>query len=178
MAVDDRGGTDERLLASSYLKELVPVLLLDQREEQLQELATMIGTHYVHGRLFPATTLHMSIGSNAGYKVPKGMTLFCWSSRRVMMLSGQNQASTSAQLMHWMDMRSEHGVIAGVDMKGLLSKCMDSIIGSALPYVETGDAQEKELATTITQGGILKQHITGNAETMLLQLKSCQSVAA
>ena len=55
---------------------------------------------------------------------------------------------------------------------------MDSIIGSALPYVETGDAQEKELATTITQGGILKQHITGNAETMLLQLKSCQSVAA
>lgn len=28
---------------ASYLRELVPVLLLDQREEQLQEVATMIG---------------------------------------------------------------------------------------------------------------------------------------
>ena len=68
------------------------------------------------------------------------------------------------------------GEFAGTDMKGLLSRCMDSIIGSALPYVETGDAQEKELATTITQGGILKQFISGNAG-MLEQLKSCESVA-
>lgn len=44
MAVDERGAREERALVASYLRHWVTVLLLDQREEQLQEVASLVGT--------------------------------------------------------------------------------------------------------------------------------------
>ncbi len=44
VAVDERGAREERALVASYLRDLMSVLLLDQREEALQELATILGT--------------------------------------------------------------------------------------------------------------------------------------
>lgn len=46
-------------------------------------------------------------------------------------------------------------------MKVLLQKCLHSILGSALPYKETGDAEERTLANTVTAGGLLLKHLTG-----------------
>lgn len=46
-------------------------------------------------------------------------------------------------------------------MKVLLQKCLHSILGSALPYKETGDAEERALANTVTAGGLLLKHLTG-----------------
>lgn len=43
VAVDERGARDERALLTSYMHDLLAVLLLDQREEQLQEVATLLG---------------------------------------------------------------------------------------------------------------------------------------
>ncbi|KAL3152002.1 hypothetical protein ABBQ32_001122 [Trebouxia sp. C0010 RCD-2024] len=91
VAVDERGGREQRALITSYMHHLLPVLLLDQREEQLQEVATCLGT----------------------------------------------------------------------DVKVLLQKCLHSILGSALPYKETGDAEERTLANTVTAGGLLLKHLTG-----------------
>lgn len=51
---------------------------------------------------------------------------------------------------------------AGTDVKALLQKCLNSIIGWALPYRETGDAEERALANTVTAGGLLLKHFTGN----------------
>ena len=44
VAVDERGAREERALVSSYLRDLVPVLLLGQREEQLHEVVAIIGS--------------------------------------------------------------------------------------------------------------------------------------
>ena len=44
VAVDERGAREERALVASYLRDWVAVLLLDQREEQLQEVASLVGT--------------------------------------------------------------------------------------------------------------------------------------
>lgn len=41
--MDERGGREQRALITSYMHHLLPVLLLDQREEQLQEVATCLG---------------------------------------------------------------------------------------------------------------------------------------
>lgn len=38
---------------------------------------------------------------------------------------------------------------------------MEHIIASALPYQETGDAQDKALAATVLGGGILAKYVTG-----------------
>lgn len=43
VAVDERGAREERALMAAYLRDLVPVLLLHQSEEQLQEVASLIG---------------------------------------------------------------------------------------------------------------------------------------
>lgn len=43
VAVDERGAREERALVTSYLRDWVVVLLLDQREEQLQEVASLVG---------------------------------------------------------------------------------------------------------------------------------------
>lgn len=43
VAVDERGAREERALIAAYLRDLVPVLLLHQSEEQLQEVASVIG---------------------------------------------------------------------------------------------------------------------------------------
>lgn len=57
---------------------------------------------------------------------------------------------------------------AGTDVKALLQKCLHSILGSALPYKETGDAEERALANTVTAGGLLLKHLTGRLQTLLL----------
>ena len=44
VAVDERGSREQRALIASYMHHLLPVLLLDQREEQLQQVATCLGT--------------------------------------------------------------------------------------------------------------------------------------
>lgn len=44
VAIDERGSREKRALVTSYMHYLLPVLLLDQREEQLQEVATCLGT--------------------------------------------------------------------------------------------------------------------------------------
>lgn len=44
VAIDERGTREKRALVTSYMHYLLPVLLLDQREEQLQEVATCLGT--------------------------------------------------------------------------------------------------------------------------------------
>lgn len=54
--------------------------------------------------------------------------------------------------------------LAGSDVKVLLQKCLPGILGSALPYKETGDAQERALANTVTAGGLLLKHLTGKLE--------------
>lgn len=41
--MDERGAREQRALITSYMHHLLPVLLLDQREEQLQEVATCLG---------------------------------------------------------------------------------------------------------------------------------------
>ena len=46
-------------------------------------------------------------------------------------------------------------------MKAMLSKYVDDVIGSALPYLEPGDAQQKALATTVIAGGILSKYLSG-----------------
>ena len=43
VAVDKAGAQDGRALLGSYMNDLLPVLLLDQREEQLQEVADLAG---------------------------------------------------------------------------------------------------------------------------------------
>lgn len=53
---------------------------------------------------------------------------------------------------------------AGTDVKVLLQKCLHSILGSALPYKETGDAEERALANTVTAGGLLLKHLTGKLQ--------------
>lgn len=59
-------------------------------------------------------------------------------------------------------------VAAGTDVKALLQKCLHSIIGSALPYKETGDAEEKALANTVTAGGLLLKYVTGKLQALYL----------
>ena len=44
VAIDERGSREKRAFVTSYMHYLLPVLLLDQREEQLQEVATCLGT--------------------------------------------------------------------------------------------------------------------------------------
>ena len=46
VAVDERGAREQRALVTSYMHHLLPVLLLDQREEQLHEVATCLGTSF------------------------------------------------------------------------------------------------------------------------------------
>lgn len=53
---------------------------------------------------------------------------------------------------------------AGTDVKVLLQKCLHSILGSALPYKETGDAEERALANTVTAGGLLLKYLTGKLQ--------------
>lgn len=53
---------------------------------------------------------------------------------------------------------------AGTHVKVLLQKCLHSILGSALPYKETGDAEERALANTVTAGGLLLKHLTGKLQ--------------
>ena len=50
---------------------------------------------------------------------------------------------------------------AGMDTKAVLQKCVDSILGSALPYEQTSDAELKALAHAVTTGGIMQQHFPG-----------------
>lgn len=50
---------------------------------------------------------------------------------------------------------------AGMDTKAVLQKCMDSILGSALPYEQTSDAELKALAHAVTTGGIIQRHFSG-----------------
>ena len=45
VAVDERGSREQRALVTSYMHHLLPMLLLDQQEEQLQEVATCLGTN-------------------------------------------------------------------------------------------------------------------------------------
>lgn len=56
---------------------------------------------------------------------------------------------------------------AGTDVKALLQKCLHSILGSVLPYKETGDAEERALANTVIAGGLLLKHLTGKLQTPL-----------
>ena len=46
VAVDERGAREQRALITSYMQHLLPVLLLDQREEQLQDVAACLGTSH------------------------------------------------------------------------------------------------------------------------------------
>ena len=50
---------------------------------------------------------------------------------------------------------------AGMDTKAVLQKCVDSILGSALPYEQTSDAELKALAHAVTTGGIMQKHFPG-----------------
>ena len=50
---------------------------------------------------------------------------------------------------------------AGMDKKAVLQKYVDSILGSALPYEQTSDAELKALAHAVTSGGIMQQHFPG-----------------
>ncbi len=43
VAVDERGVREGRALIAAYLRDLVPVLLLHQSQDQLQEVASLIG---------------------------------------------------------------------------------------------------------------------------------------
>lgn len=50
---------------------------------------------------------------------------------------------------------------AGMNAKAVLQKCVDSILGSALPYEQTNDAELKALAHAVTTGGIVQKHFSG-----------------
>ena len=63
-----------------------------------------------------------------------------------------------------------HDAPAGTDVKALLQKCLHSILGSALPYKETGDAEERALANTVTAGGLLLKYLTGKVQIGLLRV--------
>ena len=56
---------------------------------------------------------------------------------------------------------------AGTNVKALLQKCLQSILGSTLPYKETGDAEETALANTVIAGGLLLKYLTGRLQTPL-----------
>jgi len=63
VAVDERGAREERALIAAYLRDLVPVLLLHQSEEQLQEVASFIGTTLLGSRYLLAEYWHPSMFS-------------------------------------------------------------------------------------------------------------------
>ena len=48
-----------------------------------------------------------------------------------------------------------------MDTKAVLQKCVESILGSALPYEQTSDAELKALAHAVTTGGIIQKHFSG-----------------
>ena len=64
------------------------------------------------------------------------------------------------------------GIIAsaGTDEKSLLQKWLSSIIGTALPYTQTGDNEERALANTVTAGGLLLKHLTGEQLVMRIRV--------
>lgn len=43
---------------------------------------------------------------------------------------------------------------------------MDSIIGSALPYVRSGDEEEKALARVVTTDGIMLKYLSGTLSSL------------
>ena len=63
VAVDERGAREERALIAAYLRDLVPVLLLHQSQEQLQEVASLIGTTLLGSRYLLAEYWHPSMFS-------------------------------------------------------------------------------------------------------------------
>ena len=63
VAVDERGAREERSLIAAYLRDLVPVLLLHQSQEQLQEVASLIGTPLLGSRYLLAEYWHPSMFS-------------------------------------------------------------------------------------------------------------------
>ncbi len=63
VAVDERGAREERALIAAYLRDLVPVLLLHQSEEQLQEVASLIGITLLASRYLLAECWHTSMFS-------------------------------------------------------------------------------------------------------------------
>ena len=52
-------------------------------------------------------------------------------------------------------------ICTGLKLGQLFLRNMEHVIGSNLPYQETGDAQDKALAATNLGGGILVKHVTG-----------------
>ena len=79
----------------------------------------------------------------------------------------------SVPIDHWLNYASimlcfyASDAPAGTDVKVLLQKCLHSILGSALPYKETGDAEERALANTVTAGGLLLKHLAGKLQNAL-----------
>ena len=68
VAVDDQGSREQRALVTSYMHHLLPVLLLDQREEQLQEVATCLGTSLASACFLSCHTLcHQDVACLALY---------------------------------------------------------------------------------------------------------------
>lgn len=65
-----------------------------------------------------------------------------------------------------------------MDEKSLLQKCLSSIIGSALPYTETGDIEERTLANTVTAGGLLLKHLTGEQQVASIRSQPLHSEMA
>ena len=63
VAVDERGAREERALIAAYLRDLVPVLLLHQSQEQLQEVASLIGITLLATRHLLAQCWHPSMSS-------------------------------------------------------------------------------------------------------------------
>ncbi len=63
VAVDERGARAERALIAAYLRDVVPVLLLHQSEEQLQEVASLIGITLLGNHHLLAECWHPSMFS-------------------------------------------------------------------------------------------------------------------
>lgn len=63
VAVDERGAREERALIAAYLRDLVPVLLLHQSQDQLQEVASLIGITLLGSHDLSAECWHPSMFS-------------------------------------------------------------------------------------------------------------------
>lgn len=63
-------------------------------------------------------------------------------------------------------------ICTGLKLGPLFLRNMEHVIGSNLPYQETGDAQDKALAATNLGGGILVKHVTGANHVARWQLCS------
>lgn len=49
----------------------------------------------------------------------------------------------------------------------MLSSNIEHVIGSVLPYQGTGDEQDKLLASTVLNGGVMAKHVSGGLQHLL-----------